>query len=67
VTFTVLFVQVGNRNVPMETHVVNFPQDNGVVVHFHEQSAAVMEYIAVLMDTPALVDIVQEEAKSCLC
>ena len=58
---------MGSQNVPMETHVVNLLLENGAAVHFHEQSAAMMEYIAVLMDTPALVDIVQEEAKSCLC
>ena len=29
---TALFVLMGNRTVQIETHVVNFPQDNGVVV-----------------------------------
>ena len=42
----------------METHAVSFLQDNGVVVHFHKQSAVVMEYTAALMDTPAVVDSV---------
>ena len=58
---------MGNLSVQMETHVVNFPQDNGVVVPFHKRSAAVMEYIAVLMGTPAMLDFVVEEAKSYLC
>ena len=65
--WAVLFVQVGNRNVQMETHVVNSLLENGAVVHFHKQSAAVMEYIAALMDTPAMLDFVVEEAKSYLC
>ena len=53
----------------MKTHVVNFPQDNGVVVHFQKQSAAVMEFTAVLMDTLAmfLLDPVVEKAKVYLC
>ena len=53
----------------METHVVNFPPDNGVVVHFQKQSAAVMEFTAVLMDTLAmfLLDPVVEKAKVYLC
>ena len=29
---TVLFVLMDNQNVQIETHVVNFRQDNGVVV-----------------------------------
>ena len=45
------FALMGNRNVQMETHVVNFPQDNGVVVLFQKQFAAVMEFTAVQMDT----------------
>ena len=49
-----LFVQVGNRNVLIKTHAVNFPQDNGVVVHFQMLSAVAMEYIAALMDTLAM-------------
>ena len=49
----------------MATHVVNFPQNNGVVVHFQKQSAAVMEFTAVLMDTLAmfLLDPVVKEAE----
>ena len=42
---------MGNRNVQMETRVVNFPQDNGAVVLFQKRSAAVMEFIAVQMGT----------------
>ena len=38
----------------METHVVNFPQDNMVVALFHKQSAAAMEFTAVQMDTLAM-------------
>ena len=56
---------MGSRNVQMETHVVNFPQDNGVVVHFQKQSAVVMEFTAVLMDTLAmfLLEPVVKKAK----
>ena len=48
---TMLFALMGNHNVQMETHVVNFPQDNGVVVLFQMRSAAVTEFTAVQMDT----------------
>ena len=48
---TALFALMVSRNVQMETHVVNFPQDNGVVVLFQMQCAAVMEFTAVHMDT----------------
>ena len=51
---TVLFALMGNRNVQMETHVVNFPQDNGVAVLFQMRSAAVMEFIVVQMGTLAM-------------
>ena len=51
---TALFALMGNRNVQMETHVVNFPQDNMVVALFHKQSAAAMEFTAVQMDTLAM-------------
>ena len=50
----------------MKTRVVNFPQDNGAVVHFRMLSVVAMENIAVLVDTPAVVECVVEEAKSCL-
>jgi len=53
-TWTVLFVQINHLSVQMETHVVNFPQDSGVVVHFQTLSVVVMENIAVLMDTRAM-------------
>ena len=49
-----LFAPMGNRNVQMETHVVNFPQDNMVVVLFQKQSAAVITFTAVQMDTLAM-------------
>ena len=48
---TMLFALMGNHNVQMETHVVNFPQDNGAVVLFQMRSAAVTEFTAVQMDT----------------
>ena len=48
----------------MEARAVSFRQENGAVVHFHKQSAVVMEYTAALMDTPAMVDSVVEGAKS---
>ena len=53
----------------METRVVNFPPDNGVVVHFQKQSAAVMEFTAVLMDTLAMFPLepVVKKAKVYLC
>ena len=51
---TVLFALMGNRNVQMETRVVNSPQDNMVVALFHKQSAAAMEFTAVQMDTLAM-------------
>ena len=38
----------------METRVVNFPQDNGVVVLFQKQSVAVITFTAVQMDTLAM-------------
>ena len=41
-------------SVQIETHVVNFPQDNGVVVHFQTLSVVAMENIAVPMDTLAM-------------
>jgi len=47
----VLFVQMEHQSVQMETLVVNFLPDNGVVVHFQMLSVVVMEFIAVLMDT----------------
>ena len=49
-----LFVQMGNLSVQTETHAVNSPQDNGVVVHFQMLFAVTMENIAVLMDTRAM-------------
>ena len=60
---------MGNPSVQMETLVVNFLQDNGVVVLFHKQSAAVMEFTAVLMDTHAmfLLEPVVTKAKVYLC
>ena len=56
-------------SVQMETLVVNFLPDNGVVVLFRKQSAAVMEFTAVLMDTLAmfLLEPVIEKAKVYLC
>ena len=41
-------------SVQMETHAVSFLQENGVVVHFQKQSAVVMEFTAVQMDTLAM-------------
>ena len=58
---------MGSQNVLMETHVVSSLLEYGAAVHFHEQSVAMMEYIAALMDTPAMLDVVVEKAKSCLC
>ena len=49
-----LFAPMGNPSVQMETRVVNFPQDNGVVVHFQTLSVVAMENIAVPMDTRAM-------------
>ena len=43
-----------HQSVQMETLVVNFLPDNGVVVHFQMLSVVVMEFIAVLMDTHAM-------------
>ena len=51
---TALFALMGNQNVQMETHVVNFLQDNMVVVLFQKQSAAVITFTAVQMDTLAM-------------
>ena len=45
---------MGNLSVQMETHVVNSLLENGAAVHFHKQSAAVMEFTAVLMVTLAM-------------
>ena len=66
---TPLFAPMGNHNVQMETHVVNFPQDNGVVVLFQKQSAAVTEFIAVQMGTLVmfLKEPVLKKAKLYLC
>ena len=66
---TALFVPMGNRNVQMETHVVNFPQDNGVVVLFQMRSAAVTEFIAVQMDTLVMFprELVLKKRKVYLC
>ena len=60
---------MGDRNVQMETRVVNFPQDNGVVVLFHKQSAAAMEFTVVRMDTLAMFlrEPVAEKARVYLC
>ena len=67
--WTVLFVQMEHLSVQMETHAVNLPQDNGVVVHFQMLSVVAMEYIAALMDTLAmfLLEPVVKEAKVYLC
>ena len=56
---------MGNQNVQMKTRVVNFPQDNGAVVHFQMLSVVAMENIAVLVDTLAmfLLEAVLKEAK----
>ena len=53
----------------MEAHAVSFRQEDGDVVHFQKQSAAVMKCIAALMDTLAmfLLEPVVEEAKVHLC
>ena len=51
---TTLFALMGNRNVQMEAHVVNFPRDNMVVVLFQKQSVAVITFTAVQMDTLAM-------------
>ena len=53
----------------MEAHAVSFRRENGAVVQCQKQSAAVMEYIAALMDTLAmsLLEPVVEEAKVYLC
>ena len=48
---TALFALMGSQNVQMEILVVNFPQDNGVVVLFQMRSAAVMEFTVVQMGT----------------
>ena len=66
---TVLFALMGNRNVQMETHVVNFPQDNGVAVLFQMRSAAVMEFTAVQTGTLVMFlrEPVLEKAQLYLC
>ena len=53
----------------METRVVSFPQDNMVVALFHKQSAAVMEFTAVQMDTLAMFlrEPVIKKARVYLC
>ena len=51
---TLSFVPMASLSVLMETHVVNFLLDNGVVVHFLKLSAVVMEYIVAPMGTPAM-------------
>ena len=55
--WAVLFVQMGNLSVQMETHAVNCLLDNGVVVHFQMLFAVAMENIAVLMDTRAMFQL----------
>ena len=67
--WTVLFVQMEHLSVLMETRAVNFPQDNGVVVHFQMLSVLAMEYIAALMDTLAmyLLEPVVKQPKVYLC
>ena len=66
---TALFALMGNQNVQMETHVVNFLQDNMVVVLFQKQSAAVITFTAVQMDTLAmfLKEPVIKKAEVYLC
>ena len=66
---TPLFALMGNQNVQMETHVVNFLQDNMVVVLFQKQSAAVITFTAVQMDTLAmfLKEPVIKKAEVYLC
>ena len=64
-----LFAQVANLHVQMETHVANCLQENGDVVPFLKLFAAVMEYIAVQMDTHAMLKmelvLVKDAAQSC--
>ena len=55
--WTVLFVQMGNLSVQMETHAVNSLRDSGVVVHFQMLFAVAMEFTAVLMDTRAMLQL----------
>ena len=66
---TALFALMGNQNVQMETHVVNFPQDNMVVVLFQKQSAVVITFTAVQVDTLAmfLKEPVIKKAEVYLC
>ena len=66
---TMSFAPMGNHNVQMETHVVNLYQDNGVVVLFQKQSAAVTEFIAVQMGTLVmfLKEPVLKKAELYLC
>ena len=60
---------MGNQNVQMETHVANFPQDNMVVVLFQKQSAAVITFTAVQVDTLAMFlrEPVTKKARVYLC
>ncbi|KAL9966891.1 hypothetical protein ACROYT_G025029 [Oculina patagonica] len=44
--------------------IVLLEKDNGVAVPFHKLFAVAMEYIAVLMDTPAMLGCAVKEAKS---
>ena len=64
-----LFALMANLSAQTATHVVNCLQVNGAVVLFHKLSVVVMEYIVVLMDTPAMFRrvLVIKEAKVSPC
>ena len=65
----VLFAPIVILSVPMATRAVNLPLVVGVAVLFLTLFAAVMEFIAVHMDTPVIrqPELVTKELKLCHC
>ena len=64
-----LFALMVNLSVQMATHAVHCLQVSMVVVLFLTLFAAVMEFIAVHMDTPVILqlELVTKESKLCHC
>ena len=52
-----LFALTVNQNAQVEIHAVNYPLVNMAVALYQKPFAVLMEFIAVLMDTAVLVEV----------